>query len=250
MPPGSTGQASGLSARRHPDAGARRRTLPERDAVRLLASVGDPEQILAQLLVDQGRLRREERDECVVRSLCNGGACGHPARRARQVGVALVSAHDRVDRVEYRDVDDCHGACGAARPQLLGEVVAIFDFGHRLRVVEPAGVDRDLVPVSDREQRAARIGARDVDQAGAVAAREVCVGRRGRREHHQRQRRSQAARAPRGLHGGFLSEEVASRPCARCGFSGRGQPGVGGGPHTSTRVTFTHDPLRTMRRRF
>ena len=71
-----------------------------------------------------------------------------PSRRRRPRGdarVALVAAGDRVHGVEDRDVHDRHRPARAAGAELLAEDARVA--GRHRRVIEAAGVDRDLVPV-------------------------------------------------------------------------------------------------------
>ena len=87
---------------------------------------------------------------------------------ARDAGVALVAAVDRVHGLEHGDVDDGHRPAGAGRPELLAED-AVLAAGDG-RVVEPAGVDRDLVPVTEPAQRVVRLR---VSPAGSLSRRSL-----------------------------------------------------------------------------
>ena len=62
-------------------------------------------------------------------------------------GVALVLTEDRIDGVEDRDVDNGHGAAGAAGAKLFAKR-AMFALGNR-RMIQAGSVDGDLVPVVD-----------------------------------------------------------------------------------------------------
>ena len=68
--------------------------------------------------------------------------------------ITLVAAKNGVDRIENRDVNDGHGAAGAAGSELFAKGA---DFTERERgVIESAGVDGDLVPAMNRIERILR----------------------------------------------------------------------------------------------
>ena len=108
-------------------------------------------EILCELLIESGFLRREQSAQGVVRRLRNRSFHRCIARRSGEPGIASIAARDCVDRVEYGDMHDRHRAARAGRPELLAENACFF-IRHR-RVIEAARVDRDFVPVSDHSPR-------------------------------------------------------------------------------------------------
>ena len=95
-------------------------------------------------------------------------------------GITSVAAKDGVDGFENRNVDDGHGATGAARSKLLAKGA---DFARRKRgVIESAGINRDRVPAVNgverifwREAGASRLDAiearaKEISKTGRVRA--------------------------------------------------------------------------------
>src|SRR5438128_1445299 len=79
-----------------------------------------------------------------MRSLSNGRIERHGTKPRLNARVALIPTSYGVNRIEDRDVNDRHGAARTARAELLAEGSG---FTRRDgRVIEPARVDRDLVP--------------------------------------------------------------------------------------------------------
>ena len=107
------------SARSARMAAAARR--PSSMPARLCASVRDLAEVLGEQLVEARSLRREHRDQRVVRRLRDRGVHRGAGAARREAGVALVAAVDRVHRIEHRDVDDRHRAARPAGPELLAE---------------------------------------------------------------------------------------------------------------------------------
>jgi hypothetical protein len=120
-----------------------------RAPVRQRAEVG------GERLVHEARLRREERDQGVVRRRGDRGAHRRALPRRRLIGVARVPPRDRVHRVEDRDVDDRHRPTRPTWAQLLAEDARLARGDGRM--VEPGRVDCDLVPVTDRSDRSDRV---------------------------------------------------------------------------------------------
>ncbi len=102
-------------------------------------------QVLRKQVVDHVALRRKHRNQRVMGGLCDRCIDRGARPAAMQSGVAAIAASDRVCRVEHGDMDDRHGAARAPGPELLAEFPVFA--GSRRRVVQAAGVDRDLVPV-------------------------------------------------------------------------------------------------------
>jgi hypothetical protein len=208
----------------------------ERGAVRLGLAVGDQREVVRERRVEARALRREQRDERVVRSLRDRGLAGLVARTGVEAHVALVAAVDREQRLEHRDVHDRHRARRATRPELLAEDVrrALV----RRHVVDPARIDRDRVPAQDllerrglrhRGGRAAstatarrtalqKTGARGGDgrdlQAGAVRLRRAAPGtdRGSPLNEHADLLNRWSSRSPRSLRSAYL---CASDLCLR-----------------------------------
>src|SRR5581483_5391377 len=111
-------------------------------------------EILDEQIIEAGVLRRTQRGQCVVRRLRGCRIHGPILRHPRDAGVAVVPAGDSVHRVEDRDMNDRHGARGAAGSILLPEDAVLSRRDGR--VVEPARVDGDAVPV---EKPAGQVGA-------------------------------------------------------------------------------------------
>jgi hypothetical protein len=131
----------------------RRRCLAERDPGLLTGAVRDFREILGEQLVAVVGLRRKDFDQRVVRGLRDRRFHRRAGRRVGQPRVALVVAGDRVHRVEDGDLNDGDGPAGATGTELLAER-ALLAGGDR-RVIQPAGVDRDLVPMVQPPHRAA-----------------------------------------------------------------------------------------------
>jgi hypothetical protein len=125
----------------------RRRLPPKLDAVFLGASIPDLVEVLGKQFVEACPLRREGRRQRVVRRLCDGGVHRCAFARALEAGVAPEAAGDRVDRVEDRDVDDRHRLARSSGAELFAEDAALA--GRDRSVIQPAGVDRNLVPVAE-----------------------------------------------------------------------------------------------------
>ena len=131
----------------------RRGSAPDKNAAPLGDPVRYPElsKILGQQFVERRCLRGVKRHERVVRCLSNRGLDGSARVDARDAGITLVSAGNRVDRIEDRDVDNRRGPTRAARAQLFMKHPVLARC--RRRVVESAGVNRDPVPIQHLAQR-------------------------------------------------------------------------------------------------
>jgi len=71
----------------------------------------------------------------------------------------MIFSKRGIDRLEDGDVDNGHGAAGAAGPELFPERAVLAR--RNRRVIETRGIDRDLVPAMDRFLRdrfARRVG--------------------------------------------------------------------------------------------
>jgi hypothetical protein len=126
-------------------------------------------QVFGQQVGEGGGLRREQRGQRVVRGLGHGSVDRRRPARARQVGVALVAAGDRVDGIEDGDVHDRHRARRAPRAELLAEDARLA--GRNRRVVDAAAVDRNLVPAPHGRCRARPMTPRVTRRAVAAALR-------------------------------------------------------------------------------
>ena len=120
-------------------------------------------QLIGKSSLEAGRLRREKRRQRVPGRLGHGGVEGDIALGPREAHVAGCTPVDRVDRLEYRDVDDRHGARGAAGSHLFPEDARLSFLDGR--VVEATCVDGDLIPAVDDIQvlRAANFIGRGID---------------------------------------------------------------------------------------
>src|SRR3989454_6129140 len=74
---------------------------------------------------------------------------------ARDAGIAFVSAGNRVDRIEDRDLCNRDGPAGPAGSELLVEHPVLARCWRRM--VESAGVDCDLIPVKHLSQSIAAV---------------------------------------------------------------------------------------------
>ena len=129
------------------------RPMPQVDSFPSCDRVLDAAQVFLESRVEAPGLRGEERDQGVVRRLRDRGFHRGAAGCERKATVAPVAAGDRVHRIEDRDVDDGHRPARAPGAELLPEDPVLP--GRHGRVVEPAGVDRDLVPAPDPARRGA-----------------------------------------------------------------------------------------------
>src|SRR5437762_3657404 len=89
-----------------------------------------------------------------MRRLADGGLHGKCAIWRADAGVALIIADRGVYRIEHRDVDDGHRPAGSARTQLCLESAILTGCGRG--VVETAGVNRDLIPATNRVESVPR----------------------------------------------------------------------------------------------
>ncbi len=148
-------------------------------------------QVLDEQAVEERPLRREERYERVAGGLGDRGVHRGVPERGGDAGVALVASPDGVDGVVDRDVDDGHGARGAAGPGLGAGLPVVAR--PRRRVVAPAGVDGDRVPVAQPVGRSVAVqrgrrGRRRLS-GGGVARTEDLRGQRVRRDEQRDERR-------------------------------------------------------------
>ena len=115
---------------------------------------GNTRQVFRKKTVEGRSLRREQRDQRIVACLADCGVQRSRAASCRHPGVALVTANDRIYGIEHRDVNDRHRPGRAGRAKLFAENPRLSRRDGR--VIEPAGIDRDLVPTMQRIQAGAR----------------------------------------------------------------------------------------------
>ena len=127
------------------------RSLAQIDAIDLCLFVSYFEKVFDQPPIEACLLSREERRQRIMRGLTDRRLDGKRPAGGPNTGVAFVITNNGVDRVEHRDVNDSHGATGAAGSELLAKD-AQFAGRHRC-VIKPAGVNRDRVPAMNGVER-------------------------------------------------------------------------------------------------
>ena len=118
---------------------------PECNPIAFLLVALDAQKILRQGLVKGGFLRRKKRNEGVMRCLRHSRDGRNWMRGRVDSGVALISAQNRIDCVEDRDVNNGHGTAGAAGAELFAKHT-IFARGQPGCDPSRCRVDGDLVP--------------------------------------------------------------------------------------------------------
>jgi hypothetical protein len=113
------------------------------DAVLLGASVVDLTQVFGQERVETLCLRGKQLDQGIVGRLRDRGMHGGAFACGGKASVTLVTANDRVHRIEDRDVDDRKRPGRSQGAELLGSL------GRDRHVVERIGVKSNLIPVTD-----------------------------------------------------------------------------------------------------
>src|ERR1051326_4488640 len=83
-----------------------------------------------------------------MRRLTNGRLHGKGTLGCLEAGIALKFFKNRVHRVEHGDVNDGDGSGCSTRSELFSKHPVLA--GSHRRVVESAGVDRYLVPTTNR----------------------------------------------------------------------------------------------------
>src|SRR5205823_2956852 len=82
-----------------------------------------------------------------MRGLADGRLHRQRSDGRTQAGIALIFTDDRIHGVEHRDVYDGYRPARPPRTELLSKNAILSR--RRRSVVEPAGVNRDLVPTPD-----------------------------------------------------------------------------------------------------
>ena len=124
-------------------------------------------------------LRWKQERQGVVGSLGDGSVERDGSLRRRDSGITLISAENRVHRIEHRDVDNSHGPSRATRSELLAKRAKLS--GRDRGVIESARVNGDLVPAMNRIECFLRglvsdCGRRSGDSRAEIIARAGCAG--------------------------------------------------------------------------
>src|SRR5213592_4466603 len=83
-----------------------------------------------------------------MRCLAHSGLHGGAVRCGSNAGITLIASDNRVHGIEDGDVNDRHRTARTPRSKLFPENPVLAR--RYRRVIQPAGVDGDLVPVTDR----------------------------------------------------------------------------------------------------
>ena len=100
-------------------------------------------------LVEGRMLRREQRIQRFAGSLSDGRAHGSASAGRSDIRVALISAFDGINGIEYCDMDDGHGTTRSRRPELFAKSAGRVPRRQR-SVIKATRVHCNRVPMTNK----------------------------------------------------------------------------------------------------